>query len=169
MGKQLIFFRHGKSDWQTSSGPDQDRPLAARGIKAAQAMGKLLATLDFLPDLALTSPAVRAHTTLELARAAGDWPCPVKEVTALYEATPQQVLAVIQGQSDRHQRILLVGHQPTWSQTTSLLIGGGQVQVPTAAMICLDLPVSYWSQVQPGQASLLWLLPPKLLSPLFKT
>ncbi|MFZ4640939.1 MAG: SixA phosphatase family protein [Nodosilinea sp.] len=166
MGKQLILFRHGKSDWEAPSGLDQERPLAPRGIKAAQSMGKLLTALACLPDHALTSPAVRARTTLALARTAGNWPCTVEEVAGLYEAHPQQVLEVIQGQSDRHQRILLVGHQPTWSHTTSLLIGGGQVQVPTATMVCLDLQVHHWSQVQPGQAILLWLLPPKLLSPL---
>jgi phosphohistidine phosphatase len=84
----------------------------------------------------------------------------------LYEASPAQVLGVIQGQGDRHQRLLLVGHQPTWSDTISWLMGGGQVEVPTAALICLDLQITDWRQVTPGQATLRWLLPPKLLRPL---
>ncbi|MEB3252648.1 MAG: histidine phosphatase family protein [Cyanobacteriota bacterium] len=164
--KQLIFFRHGKSDWQVSSGVDRDRPLAPRGVAAAQAMGRLLTTLDAQPDHAITSPAVRAHSTLELAREAGQWSCTVAVSADLYEASPEQVLGVIRGQSDRHQRLLLVGHQPTWSETISWLMGGGQVEVPTATLVCLDLQTDTWPQVTSGQAVLLWLLPPKLLSPL---
>jgi phosphohistidine phosphatase len=164
--RQLIFFRHGKSDWQAPSGLDCDRPLAPRGVAAAQAMGKLLTTVNAQPDHAITSPAVRAHTTLELARQAGHWFCTVAVAADLYEASPEQVLGVIRGQSDRHQRILLVGHQPTWSDTISWLMGGGHVEVPTAALVCLDLQTSDWRQVMAGQAILLWLLPPKLLSPL---
>lgn len=164
--RQLIFFRHGKSDWQAPSELDCDRPLAPRGVAAAQAMGKLLTTVNAQPDHAITSPAVRAHTTLELARQAGHWFCTVAVAADLYEASPEQVLGVIRGQSDRHQRILLVGHQPTWSDTISWLMGGGHVEVPTAALVCLDLQTSDWRQVMAGQAILLWLLPPKLLSPL---
>ncbi|MFM7219679.1 MAG: SixA phosphatase family protein [Nodosilinea sp.] len=164
--RQLIFFRHGKSDWQAPSRLDQDRPLAPRGVVAAQAMGRLLTTLDAQPDHAITSPAVRAHSTLELAREAGRWSCTVAVSADLYEAGPEQVLGVIRGQGDRHQRILLVGHQPTWSDTISWLMGGGHVEVPTATLVCLDLQTSDWRQVAPGQAILLWLLPPKLLRPL---
>lgn len=164
--RQLIFLRHGKSDWHAPSGVDRDRPLAPRGVAAAQTMGKLLTTLGAQPDHAITSPAVRAHSTLELARQAGHWACELEISGNLYEASPDQVLGVIQGQSDQHQRILLVGHQPTWSDTISWLMGGGQVEVPTAALVCLDLQTSVWGQVTPGQAVLLWLLPPKLLSPL---
>ncbi len=164
--RQLIFFRHGKSDWQAPSGLDRDRPLAPRGVVAAQGMGKLLTTLEAQPDHAITSPAVRAHSTLELAREAGHWSCSVAVSQDLYEASPEQVLGVIRGQSDRHQRLLLVGHQPTWSDTISWLMGGGQVEVPTATLVCLDLQTSDWRQVAPGQAILLWLLPPKLLRPL---
>jgi phosphohistidine phosphatase len=164
--RQLIFFRHGKSDWQAPSRLDQDRPLAPRGVVAAQAMGRLLTTLDAQPDHAITSPAVRAHSTLELAREAGRWSCTVAVSADLYEAGPEQVLGVIRGQGDRHQRILLVGHQPTWSDTISWLMGGGHVEVPTATLVCLDLQTSDWRQVAPGQAILLWLLPSKLLRPL---
>ena len=37
--RSVIMFRHGKSDWDVDYGPDHDRPLAKRGIKAAKKMG----------------------------------------------------------------------------------------------------------------------------------
>lgn len=38
---QLIVMRHAKSDWSEGNLPDFDRPLTARGIKAAKLMGKM--------------------------------------------------------------------------------------------------------------------------------
>ena len=37
--KNLILFRHGKSDWLADYTLDHDRPLAIRGKKAAKKMG----------------------------------------------------------------------------------------------------------------------------------
>ncbi|MGB3199975.1 MAG: histidine phosphatase family protein [Nodosilinea sp.] len=162
MTKHLIFFRHGKSDWQAGSGRDRDRPVAARGITAAKTMGKLLAAAGKVPDVAITSSAVRARTTLELAAAAGDWPCPMEVTDDLYEASIEQVLAVVHRVADHHQSAMLVGHQPTWSDAITYLMGGGAVHIPTAVMACLEFEVMTWAQVEYGRGTLIWLLPPRL-------
>ncbi|HIK46914.1 MAG TPA: histidine phosphatase family protein [Leptolyngbyaceae cyanobacterium M65_K2018_010] len=164
MTKTLIFFRHGKSDWEASFDRDRDRPLAERGISAAKAMGKLLAAMDKVPDFALTSPALRAKTTLELAIKAGGWACPTAIAEDLYEAEVDQVLEVIQQQSDDYASLMLVGHEPTWSATIAALMGGGTLRVPTAALAALEFEVSTWSQVAVGGGTLLWLLPAKLFT-----
>lgn len=165
MSKNLILFRHGKSDWEASFNRDHDRPVAERGRRAAKTMGRWLAAGDRVPDLAITSSAVRAKTTLELAAAAGQWACPIQETEDLYEATVETVLAVIQRQSDAYTNLMLVGHEPTWSDTLTYLMGGGTVRMPTAAMACLAFEVDQWTQVGQGRGSLLWLMPPKLLNP----
>jgi phosphohistidine phosphatase len=163
MTKTLILFRHGKSDWAASPQRDRDRPVAERGIAAAKTMGKLLAAAKKVPDLAITSSAVRACTTLELAMAAGHWNCPTEVTDDLYEASMDQVLDVIHRTPDGHESLMLVGHEPTWSDAISFLTGGGRAKMPTAAMACLEFEVASWSQVEYGRGTLLWLLPPRLL------
>ncbi|MGP1371432.1 MAG: SixA phosphatase family protein [Almyronema sp.] len=162
MTKQLILFRHGKSDWDADFEGDHQRPVAKRGIKAAKKMGELMAATDQIPDQVITSSAMRAKTTAELAIAAGSWQRDLQVTDALYEADPDQVLQLIQQASDTVTRLMLVGHEPTWSTLASLLIGGGQVCVPTAAMVRIDFDVDLWSQSLYGQGQLVWLLPPKL-------
>lgn len=162
MTKQLILFRHGKSDWDASYGRDHDRPVAERGVKAAQAMGRQLAAANKVPDLAITSSAVRARTTLELAIAAGHWPCPIQVSDDLYEASIEQVLGVIHQTSNQNGTLMLVGHEPTWSEAVAYF-SGGSVRMPTATMVCLEFEVVTWQQVEYGRGTLLWLLPPKLL------
>jgi phosphohistidine phosphatase len=164
MSKRLILFRHGKSDWEADFSQDHERPVAERGIKAAQTMGQLLSAARAVPESAISSSAVRAHTTLKLAMEAGHWTCKTRITDDLYEATIQQVLQVIHQEPNDHESLMLVGHEPTWSELTTYLLGGGAVRVPTAAMVCMEFDVSAWHQVEAGRGLLLWLLPPKLLT-----
>jgi phosphohistidine phosphatase len=164
MPKHLIFFRHGKSDWGANFSCDHDRPVAERGRRAAQTMGRWLAATPWVPDLAITSSAVRAKTTLDLAMTAGSWACPTQVTDDLYEATVAAVLGVIHPQPEIFTTLMLVGHEPTWSDTLIDLMGGGTVRLPTAAMACLRFEEDRWTQVGQGRGTLLWLMPPKLLT-----
>lgn len=161
--KTVIFFRHGKSDWDAAFDHDHERPLNKRGVKAAQRMGRFLAEAGPLPERIVTSTAVRARETLALAREAGGWGAPVRETQALYGATPEAVLREIQSEADDADVLLLVGHEPTWSETVGRLIGGGRVRVPTAAMARVDVDVPRWAEVSFGIGELAWLVPPKAL------
>ena len=161
--KTLYFLRHGKSDWDAAYGDDHERPLAKRGRKAAKQLGKLLTDWKQQPDRIVTSSAVRALQTLDYARKAGGWQVPERVTEALYLAEPEAVLAEIHAEPDTAERLLLVGHEPTWSETISRLIGGGDVRVPTAAVARVDLDVEAWRDIQFGDGQLIWLLPPRLL------
>lgn len=144
--KRLILFRHGKSDWHAPHGSDHERPLSARGTNAAETMGRLLARADLVPDHVITSSAVRARTTVELARTAGQWGCPVEESDLLYGTTTRGALAVAGGAPDEAQSLMLVGHEPTWSELAHHLVGG-HVVVKTATVIGIDLPIDSWHHV----------------------
>ena len=47
--KSIILFRHGKSEWNIDYDTDHSRPLASRGIKAAELMGIFLMEKDEIP------------------------------------------------------------------------------------------------------------------------
>jgi phosphohistidine phosphatase len=162
--KSLLLFRHGKSDWSNATGEDHDRPVSARGQRAARAMGRFLTQARQAPDAIVTSSAVRARTTVELAAGAGGWTCPIRTTRALYEATPFVVLEEARAEPDATGRLLLAGHEPTWSELASLLVGGGALRVPTAALVRIDFDVEKWSDVAYGRGLLAWLIPPKLFT-----
>lgn len=158
----LILFRHGKSDWEANYDTDHDRPLAERGRASARCMGRFLAQTRQLPDLAVSSSAKRARDTLGLATDAGRWQCPVRIDRALYETTPMGTLAWLNQLNEPCGRVLLVGHEPTWSALASQLIGDATIRVPTGAMLRLDLAAAEWPAVSFGTAELRWLMPPKV-------
>jgi phosphohistidine phosphatase len=160
----LLLLRHGKSDWDAGSGADdRQRPLASRGKKAARTIGRFLADAGQVPDLALTSPAVRAESTLRLAVAEGDWDCPTHVVDALYGGGVGSLVDVVRDTADDVHLLLVVGHEPTWSETASRLIGGGHLRFPTGALARLDLDVETWADVAPGCGELAWSVNPRLL------
>ena len=161
--KRLYVLRHGKSDWSADFSSDHERPLAARGRKAAALIGHVVSSLGQVPDLVVTSTATRASDTAELAAAAGRWDCPIEREPALYGASTETVLDVIRRRGEDHDRVMLVGHQPTWSELIGRLTGGSAVHFPTAALARLDLALEDWEALHWNSGSLAWLVTPKLL------
>lgn len=162
-GKTILLLRHGKSDWGADFASDHQRPLADRGIKAARRMGRWLTAVGRQPDLVLTSDALRALTTSELAAEAGGWQVQVELRPEFYGAQTETLLEALRALDDEVATVLLTGHQPTWSQTVSRLSGGGNVRFPTAALACLDYR-GEWSTLAEGRCELSWLVTPKLLA-----
>jgi phosphohistidine phosphatase len=157
--RRLILFRHGKSDWNAPHGSDHERPLSRRGIGAAETMGRVLARSGHAPDHAITSSAVRARSTLELAGTAGDWSCSVEVTDRLYGTTAHGALEVASGVTSDVSTLMLVGHEPTWSDLAHRLTGG-RVTVKTATAIGIDLWVDSWVDVD-SSGSLSFVLQPR--------
>lgn len=161
--KRLLLLRHGKSDWDAPFEHDRERPVAPRGRRAAAAMGQVIAAAGWEPDRALTSPAVRARTTFDLAAEAGGWQCPVEEDEILYSGDASEVLERLRQVQGSCKTLLVVGHEPVWSELLALLVGGGNHRIPTAALAAVSFDRENWPDLEPAISELRWLLPPKLL------
>jgi phosphohistidine phosphatase len=64
--KTLLLMRHAKSSWKHTELDDHDRPLAKRGKRDAPRMGQLVRQEELVPQLILSSTAVRARNTAEI-------------------------------------------------------------------------------------------------------
>jgi phosphohistidine phosphatase len=159
----LLLLRHAKSDWTADSGDDRARPLNRRGRKASATIGELIARADQVPDSAIASPAVRARETLELVMAAGGWTCPVRAPEALYDSGMEGLLSEIRAEPAETGVLLAVGHEPTWSDAAASLIGGGNLDLPTAALVRINFEIDRWDEVGPGAGVLAWMVVPRLL------
>jgi len=163
MDKHIILFRHAKSDWSNYHN-DHDRDLTKRGIAAAGQMGKFLKESNKLPEIIISSTALRTRKTVEIAAEVGKWDCPIEYTKKLYATNPEQVLSTIQCMSDQYTSIMLAGHDPTLSILTSMLIGGGNIDFPTAGMMRMSFHVRSWQTVGYGIGRMEWFMRPKLLS-----
>ena len=121
MARELWLLRHGDAE-PGDDVPDHERRLTTRGERQAVAAGRALARRDLGFALALSSPRVRARDTARLAcRELGLEPVEHAPLSGGFDA--DEALAVLGGQAD-DARILLVGHEPDFSQVVHDLTGG---------------------------------------------
>jgi len=153
-------MRHAKSDW-TGGVVDHDRPLSKRGVRASKTMGIVLRRMDQIPDLVYSSTALRARTTVELAAEAGDWDTRIETTEDLYGTSAEGALAVASEAPDDVERLMLVGHQPTWGALVYHLTGGA-VQVKTATIIGMECYSYDWSDLADTNAEVVYVLQARL-------
>lgn len=166
--KTLLLLRHAKSSWDNPSLGDFERPLAPRGEKDAPRIGKALRDSGCVPDLVLSSPAVRARTTAGIVLEAARYKGPVRFDKRIYEASEDELMEVLRSVDPAVETVMLVGHNPGFEMLAGELIGSSgasaSVRVPTAALLRLELSAGGWGDVRSGCGALLWLVVPRCLS-----
>jgi phosphohistidine phosphatase len=120
MAQQLWLLRHGDAE-PHGARHDADRRLTAKGEKQARMAGEALARLGLEFAAVYTSPRVRARDTAHLAAEAlkAD-PLIHQPLSAGFDADEARALLAAAGDG---ARILLVGHEPDFSQTVHDLTG----------------------------------------------
>ncbi len=159
--KSVILFRHGKSDWQAPYGNDHERPLAKRGVEAAKKMGKFLFEKNQVPELVISSTAVRAKTTVELAIDSAKWTSKLVLERGIYGGSPDFLLELIHSQDDVYNSICLVGHEPNFSFFISRASNQDYIHFTTANMAKINFDINMWSKLQFGNGILEWHQKPK--------
>ena len=110
---ELQLLRHGKSDWPEGV-IDHDRPLSERGARDAARMGQYLRENSGLPDIVISSTALRARTTAEIFMTAAELSrTELIVVEQLYVTTHQKLLAEM-ALYERHEIVMAVGHNPVF-------------------------------------------------------
>ena len=121
MAPQLWLLRHGEAVPHDSK-PDPERELTARGERQAFAAGTALARLGVEFDACYTSPKVRARQTAEMAcKALGIEPVAEEALGAGFGRDDAVALLRAHGED---ARVLVVGHEPDFSQLVHDLTGG---------------------------------------------
>ncbi len=119
MSRQLWMLRHGEAE-PHGVRADAERRLTARGEEQARAAGGAVAALGSPPSLVFTSPKVRARDTAALACAALGVDPVVHDAVVGVDA--DEALALLAAVADG-ERVLLVGHEPDFSQVVHDLTG----------------------------------------------
>lgn len=144
--KTLLLMRHAKSDWDASYGTDHDRPLGDRGVRSARLIGRVLTEAGAQPDLVISSTALRARSTAEHVVEAGRWDATIRLDPNLHGTGPDAALVVASGAPDV-RRLMMIGHQPTWSMLVTALTGGS-VDMKTATVAVIEFPVESWAEMR---------------------
>lgn len=121
--RELLLLRHAEAMAAGPDGRDIERPLSVHGEAQACAAGEWLARQDAVPDALLCSPARRAQMTMDAVAKSLHLSEP-QFLPSIYQATPGELLALIEGHAEGAGRVLLVGHNPGLEQLLALLTEG---------------------------------------------
>jgi phosphohistidine phosphatase len=156
--KKLLLIRHAKAEKETSV-KDINRPLKYIGIQDARFMAERLKENSIIPQLIITSPALRTKTTAEIFAEYLLLQDP--EINkAIYEASQQTLLRVINQLPNQHNFIALVGHNPGISQILYYLTGEGR-EVHTSTVALIEFEIDDWKAVSNDMGSLVYYSSPK--------
>jgi len=141
--KTLMLLRHAKSSWKQVGLSDHERPLNKRGERDAPRMGKLLRDERLLPELILSSTAVRARTTASLVANSSGYEGVVELNDQLYLATIADFVQALSELYYNYLSVLLVSHNPGLEEFVCHLTKEDR-RLPTAALVVIELPISSW-------------------------
>ena len=167
--KTLTLLRHAKSGWDDPVARDFDRPLNAKGRRAAALMGRHLRGLSLAFDHVVASPAVRVmETVAEVEGGYGRALAPAWDKRA-YLASSAMLLDLVRETDAAHASLLLVGHNPGLEELVLELVpdlpGGLRDSVeekyPTATLAEMTFDVARWADVAPGGATLVRFVRPR--------
>src|SRR4029453_13055401 len=145
--KTLLVLRHAQSGWNDSALDDHERPLNKRGRRDAPRMGELVRQYGLIPDVVLSSDAVRARLTAEtVARAAG-YAGKILLDPQLYMASPADILSLLPTVRENAETVMIVGHNPGLEKLVEQLTGERQ-DLPTAALAQIGLPIDRWRDLK---------------------
>ena len=133
---RLLLMRHAKSSWSNGELSDHERPLNDRGRRAATAIGAALTARGFAPDIIWSSDAKRTReTAMHLIRSIPGAQT-VTYAPDFYHASAETVLRACGKELEPDQPLMLLGHNPGWSQLHQYFTGQRH-EYPTGACTVL--------------------------------
>jgi len=144
--KTITFLRHSKSSWDYDVS-DVNRPLNEFGIKKIKKLSNLSINTFNQVEIFFSSPANRAiHTCIILANSLE---IDLKKISIrkeLYTFDMNEVFDFIKQINDKYSNIVLVGHNPAYTEISNYFSENKILNLPTARWFCLKFDTDSWSK-----------------------
>ncbi len=144
--KTVYFIRHAKSSWEDMSLSDIDRPLNKRGFRDAPFMAKLFKSKEILPDMMISSPAVRAFSTAKhFAQELEKEEKNIELDDHTYLGSEEYIIDKIQNLGDNIQTVCFFGHNPTTTHLANMFSNDYLPNVPTCGIVKIQADIDSWT------------------------
>ncbi len=161
---KLYIVRHAIAVPRGTPGPqDDDRPLTDEGIQKMRQAAAGLKSLDYVPQLILSSPLLRARQTADILLEAFKNEIKIKILTALAPAAARQNLYnSIEAYENKLKSLMLVGHQPSLGEMAGEIAWGSAehfVELKKGGVCVIELE----RMGNPPKGTMLAMLTPSIL------
>ncbi len=156
--KKLLLVRHAKATHE-SGYADFDRPLKQSGKEDAKMMAQIIKGQSIIPEVIITSPALRTQTTANIFAQQLELPAPGTD-KRIYEASEKTWVKVVNDLPAAHDFIAIVGHNPGFSQILYYLTS--QIRdLPTCAVALITFDNDDWQSITEEDGHLTFFDSPK--------
>lgn len=163
--KSILLVRHAKSDRNLSFQiSDRDRPLNSRGKEDVMYLGKALRNFEFIPDLVISSPAVRAISTCKGMMSEAGYTGEIMMDERIYSGGLDGMMDCITEMPADIQSLAMYGHNPTITEAVRVLLKLPYSPVlPTGTMVLIQFYTQDWGRIQGVESVLVFYVVPRLL------
>jgi phosphohistidine phosphatase len=142
--KNLLLIRHAKATHETGF-VDFERPLKPSGLRDAALMATRLKEHSVVPQIIISSPALRTIATANVFSEHLSLPQPLTDKN-IYDASLDTLINVVNELSGEHSFIGIVGHNPGISQLLHYLTNEIR-DMETCATVLVSFNVKEWSAI----------------------
>lgn len=147
--KTLYLIRHAKSDWGLNQLSDIERPLNERGYSDANKMSLILKDKKIIPDIIISSPAIRAvSTALIFCRNLNQDPKTIEINQQLYDTSIKEYLRCITQTDNKFKTVFLFGHNPTITNMANELTKACSEEIPTCGIVGITSDEKDWKHFE---------------------
>jgi phosphohistidine phosphatase len=148
ISRRLTLVRHGNAE-QDADVRDFERPLSKKGLSEANDMSKRFLERGLIPDLILTSAAVRTRETADAFAKVLSVPARLLQAEdSLYLAEGDHILTTIRAVGPRVQHLLVIGHNPGISAAAiSLAPEAVKNDMPTCGSVTMTVTCKTWNLI----------------------
>ncbi|WRX27198.1 Histidine phosphatase superfamily [Theobroma cacao] len=148
VSRRLILLRHAKSSWQHTALRDHDRPLSKTGRADAALVSKKLQHMGWIPQLILSSDALRTRATLNIMQeqVRGFLEAEVHFISSFYS------IAAMDGQTAEHLQRTICQYSRDeiltimgWEEAASMFTGAS-IELKTCNAALLEATGKSWEE-----------------------
>ena len=145
--KTITFLRHSKSSWDYIL-EDVDRPLNEVGIEKIKKVAESSKHQFINSDIIFSSTANRAiHTCLILTRQLSISNNKIILSEDLYTFNHFEVFDFIKKIEDKYSQVVLVGHNPAYTEISNYFSENKILNLPTARWFSMKFDSNKWSDI----------------------
>lgn len=143
---------------------DAERPLMEKGIERSKRVIGFLKERGILPDLFISSPAIRAYETAKLfANGLGYSKEKIIIEQKIYDGYYDKILDVIYGTNNDVGSLMIFGHNPTITNLANLFLHPGIEDMATSTVVAIGFATLKWEEVPASASRQLFIVSPKML------
>ena len=156
--KRLYLLRHAKAGFDLTGQADADRVLTHAGKQDAIKLAYKIKGRNERIDLVYSSSAMRTRQTMDtLLEICSDCVVRTEVVPALYQASEESVLLLLESLPPQLSGVMIVGHNPAMTQLSNLLATDLRLDhLPPCGLMALDFEVQHWREVSVGKGRVAW-------------